>query len=57
MVKRTVEDDEPERPPSPSVHKRSAEDDGEVVLFEQKCKLFFTESKACQQTACCRLER
>ncbi len=39
------------------MHKRSAEDDGEVVLFEQKCKLFFNESKARLQTAalcgCC----
>lgn len=34
-------DDEPERPPSPSVHKSSAEDDGEQVAFESKCKLFF----------------
>ena len=34
-------EDEPERPPSPSVHKSSAEDDGEQVLFEAKSKLFF----------------
>ena len=37
-------EDEPERPPSPSVHKSSAEDDGEQVLFESKCKLFFRDS-------------
>ena len=34
-------EDEPERPPSPSVHKSAAEDDGEQVLFEAKSKLFF----------------
>ena len=37
-------DDEPERPPSPSVHTSAAEDDGEQVLFETKCKLFFRSS-------------
>ncbi len=38
-------DDEPERPPSPSLEKRSAEDDGEQVLYEGKCKVFFKKAR------------
>ena len=38
-------DGEPERPPSPSVARSSAEEEGEAVTFEEKCKLFFLEGK------------
>lgn len=50
------EDAEPERPPSPSLVKGSAEDEGERVLFESKTKLFFLQSGSWSERGVGRLQ-